>query len=65
MLDCQPESTVAELKGLVQEREGILPDQQQLILTGKQLEESRSISDYNIQKKSTIHMVLRLRGGSS
>ena len=65
MLDCKPDSTVGELKELGREREGIPLDQQQLIFTGKQLEDSRSILDYNIQKESTIHLIFRLRGGSS
>lgn len=62
-LDVEENTSVNEVKRMIESAEGVPHGDQRLIFEGKQLEDKQTLGDYNIQKESTLHLVLRLKGG--
>jgi len=62
-IDCEPTQSVADFKEMIHSKEGIPADQLRLVFAGKELDNTKTLSEYNIQRASTVMMLLRLRGG--
>lgn len=62
-MEVDPQDTVLNIKAKIQDKEGVRPEDQRLLFKGKQLEDECTVDDYQIEKNSTLHLVMRLRGG--
>jgi len=62
--DLHPGMTIGQIKNMISQTENIPADQQRLIFSGKQLDDERTLEDYEIKDQSNLHLILRLRGGS-
>ena len=64
-IEVDSSDTVANIKAKVQDREGVRPEDQRLLFHGKQLEDEYTLQDYQVMNSSTLHLVMRLRGGAN
>lgn len=62
-IEVEEGESIEDVKAKISEKEGIPPEQQRLIFGGQQLQDSKTLDDYDVGDDSTLHLVLRLRGG--